>query len=377
MKRILVVLCCLAILAPTAVHAHKASDSYLTLSLDTAGTLSGHWDIALRDLEEAVGLDTDGNGEITWGEVRARHADIARYALARLAVRGETQECTLAPGAQQIDEHTDGAYTVIPLTGHCREGTARLAVDYRLLFDIDPQHRGLLRLEAGGRTVTAVLGPGTGIQRFEVGESSLWRSLGEFVQEGIFHIWSGVDHLLFLVALLLPAVLVRGAGGWQPALDGRQVAWKVATIVTAFTLAHSLTLASAVLGLLAPPTRWVESLIAITVMAAAIDNVRPFIPGPRWSMAFVFGLVHGFGFASVLVDLQLPRDTLAVGLLGFNVGVEIGQLAVVGALLPLAFAARRTALYPRQVLGIGSCVIALIATGWFIDRVFDLKVMPF
>jgi HupE / UreJ protein len=363
--------------AAAGVFAHKASDSYLTLSLQDSGKLSGHWDIALRDLEEAVGLDADGDGNVTWAEVKARHGDIASYALSRLALGGDGHACTLRAAAQQIDDHTDGAYSVIPLSGDCPEKTARLTVDYRLLFDIDPQHRGLLRLEAGGRNLTSVLGPDSGAQHFLVGETSLWRSLAEFVREGIFHIWTGFDHLLFLVALLLPAVLVRSAGRWVPAPNGRKVIWTVAGIVTAFTLAHSLTLALAVLGLVTPPSRWVESLIAVSVIAAALDNLRRFIPGPRWSMAFVFGLVHGFGFASVLIDLNLPTDTLAVSLVGFNLGVEIGQLVVVGALLPLAYLARRTTVYPRTVVWLGSFAIALIASGWLVDRAFDLKWMPF
>ncbi|MBK7470347.1 MAG: HupE/UreJ family protein [Betaproteobacteria bacterium] len=357
--------------------AHKASDSYLTLTLADGGGIAGHWDIALRDLEEAVGLDADGDGNVTWGEVRASHGAIAGYALSRLALAGDGRACTLQAGKQQVDDHTDGAYAVIPLTGECPEKTARLTVDYRLLFDLDPQHRGLLRLEAGGRSVTGVLGPESGAQHYMTGEASLWRSLAEFVHEGMFHIWAGFDHLLFLVALLLPAVLVRGDGRWLPAHDGRKVIWTVAGIVTAFTLAHSITLAMAVLGLVTPPSRWVEALIAVSVIAAALDNLRPFIPGPRWSMAFVFGLVHGFGFASVLIDLHLPAEVLAVSLVGFNLGVEIGQLAVVGALLPLAYFARATAAYPRRVVGLGSFAIATVAGGWLVDRAFDLNWMPF
>ena len=357
--------------------AHKASDSYLTLSVADSGKISGHWDIALRDLEEAIGLDADGDGNLTWGEVKARHRAIAGYALSRLALAGDGRSCALQAGAQQIDDHTDGAYTVIPLEGDCPEKTTRLAVDYRLLFDIDPQHRGLLRLEAGGRDLTSVLGPESGTQPFVIGQASLWRSLAEFVREGIFHIWTGFDHLLFLVALLLPAVMVRQAGRWLPAPNGHKVIWTVAGIVTAFTLAHSLTLALAVLGLVTPPSRWIESLIAVTVIAAALDNLRPFIPGPRWSMAFFFGLVHGFGFASVLIDLNLPADTLAVSLVGFNLGVEIGQLVVVGTLLPLAYLTRRESIYPRRVVWLGSCAIAMVASGWLVDRAFDLKWMPF
>ena len=103
---------CLLALASATVFAHKAIDSYLTLAISEDGSLNGHWDIALRDLEDAIGLDADHNGELTWGEVRARHGEIARYALSRLALRSDSASCTLEAGNQQIDEHTDGAYTV-------------------------------------------------------------------------------------------------------------------------------------------------------------------------------------------------------------------------------------------------------------------------
>ncbi|MEO5770961.1 MAG: HupE/UreJ family protein, partial [Burkholderiaceae bacterium] len=149
-------------------HAHKPSDSYLSLTVADSG-VSGRWDIALRDIDFAIGLDADGNGEIDWGEVRRRHADIAAYALARLSVSADGATCRIEAGAQQIDEHTDGAYTVIPLALRCNAGTpAQLAVDYRLFADLDPQHRGLLNLQAQGSTRSAVLGPQAPTQSFDL-----------------------------------------------------------------------------------------------------------------------------------------------------------------------------------------------------------------
>jgi len=101
---------------PHAADAHKPSDSYLSITQSDSGALSGRWDIALRDLDFAIGLDADGDGAITWGEVRAKHADIAAYALARLALRGDDQPCSVQVGAQMLDDHTDGTYSVLPLT---------------------------------------------------------------------------------------------------------------------------------------------------------------------------------------------------------------------------------------------------------------------
>jgi hypothetical protein len=339
--------------------------------------ISGQWDIALRDLDFALGLDADGNGEITWGETRAKHAEIAAYALARLALRADGAACTVEPGAQQIDEHTDGAYTVLPLAIRCAKVPATLAIDYSLFADLDPQHRGLLNLRALGQTRSAVLGPQAPTQRFELKALSRWNQFIDYAREGVWHIWIGFDHILFLLALLLPAVLLWRARHWQAVENFRAAFVDVFKIVTAFTVAHSITLSLATLGLIALPSRWVESAIAASVVLAALNNVWPLFHGRRWAVAFGFGLIHGFGFATVLADLALPREALVPALVGFNLGVEAGQLVIVAAFLPLAFALRRTAFYRRAVMVGGSLLIALLAGVWLVERAFELELLGF
>ena len=364
----------LAGLAPA--HAHKPSDSYLALTV-AEDKISGQWDVALRDLDFAIGLDADGNGEITWGEVRAKHAEIAAYALARLAVRSDGAPCTIESGAQLIDDHTDGAYTVLPLTLRCPKAPAQLAIDYTLFADLDPQHRGLLNLQALGLTRAAVLGPQAQTQTFELKSVSRWSQFIDYGREGVWHIWIGFDHILFLLALLLPAVLIWRGARWQPVETFREAFVGVFKIVTAFTVAHSITLSLATLGFVSLPSRWVESAIAASVVLAALNNVWPVFHGRRWTVAFAFGLIHGFGFASVLADLGLPREALALALVGFNLGVEAGQLAIVAVFLPLAFALRRSAFYRRAVMIGGSLLIATLAGIWLVERVFEVKLLGF
>ena len=366
-----------ALLAPA--QAHKPSDSYLALTLKE-GRFKGRWDIALRDLDHAIGLDSDGNGEITWGEVRQRHAEIAAYALARLAVRADGQPCSIEPGLQQIDEHTDGAYTVLPLALTCAAAApTTLSVDYRLFADLDPQHRGLLNLQAAGTARAAVLGPQAPLQTFELQSASAWAQFSAYLREGVWHIWIGFDHVLFLLSLLLPAVLLwcGRKRGWQPMPRLRPAVVEVAKVVTAFTLAHSITLSLATLGWVSLPSRVVESTIAASVVLAALNNVWPLFHGRRWAVAFAFGLLHGFGFATVLGDLGLPRSALALALVGFNVGVELGQLAIVAVFLPLAFALRRSSFYRRGVMIGGSLAIALLAALWFVERAFNVELIGF
>lgn len=382
MKRLLCALAALLLAAAPGAWAHKPSDSYLTLRVDTASAsgIRGQWDIALRDLDVVLGLDADGDGQITWGEVRARHAEIAAFALARLQVQADGKPCTLSAGPQQVDEHTDGAYTVIPLQLNCGAPPKdAISVAYTLFADVDPQHRGLLNLSTPGGTRTAVLGPQAPTQTFTVGAAADAGPLAQFLtylREGVWHIWIGFDHILFLLSLLLPAVGTWQAGRWQPVQRLREGVWDVLRIVTAFTVAHSITLSLATLGLVSLPSRLVESVIAASVVLAALNNVWPLVQGRRWSMAFAFGLIHGFGFASVLVDLGLPQGALALALVGFNVGVELGQLAIVVAFLPLAYALRGSLFYRRGVLVAGSLLIAMIASAWFLERAFQLPVFP-
>ena len=148
-------------------------------------------------------------------------------------------------------------------------------------------------------------------------------------------------------------------------------------IVTAFTLAHSITLTLATLGVVTLPSRLVESAIAASVVLSALNNIFPLIESKRWMVAFAFGLIHGFGFASVLADLGLPQDALLLALVGFNLGVEGGQLAIVSAFLPIAYYLRNTQFYRRVVLFAGSIIIVLLAMVWLVERMFDLKLLGF
>ncbi len=200
--------------------AHKASDGYLTIE-HRGAALDLRLDLALRDLDNAIGLDADGDGAITWGEVRARHADLAAYAQARLAVSSAGERCALNVTAHEVDRHTDGAYAVLRLAGQCAAAAPAIAVDYRLLFDVDPTHRGLVRYVApDGGSKSLVLSADNPTASLSSHTSALDQAAAYLV-EGAYHIWEGFDHLLFLLSLLLPAVLVWkrrrvGAGGIVP-----------------------------------------------------------------------------------------------------------------------------------------------------------------
>ena len=353
-------------------YAHKPSDSYLTVNV-AGEKVEGQWDIALRDLDFALNLDQDGNGELTWDEVRSQHGAISAYALSRLALTNGGQACAVTAGEQLIDNHTDGAYTVLRFSAVCPGKLESLGIGYRLFAELDPQHKGLLKLVSDGAASTAIFSPDNAQQVLSVRAPSKWTQFIDYVKHGVWHIWIGFDHILFLLSLLLPAVLMLKGSDKEQTFRAAFI--DVLKVVTAFTLAHSITLTLASLHVIALPSRWVESAIAASVVVAALNNIFPLFRGHRPQAAFAFGLLHGFGFASVLADLGLPQGALALSLAGFNIGVELGQLAIVAVFLPLAFLGRKTWFY-RQLMTTGSALIAVVAAVWLVERAFDMKLMP-
>jgi hypothetical protein len=383
MKRL--VLFVVGLLLAATAWAHKPSDSYLTLrAQDGKGDVTARWDIALRDLDYVLQLDRDTNGELTWGEVRQRTEDISRYATAHLQLSTGDKECpweTTAP--LQLEHHSDGTYAVLSLVAHCPNLDAGLKAHYSLFFDVDPSHRGLVQWIAPGAATgetaaqALIFGTESSEQSLALQPTGAWQTLRQYLVDGVWHIWIGYDHILFLLSLLLPAVLVRRGNQWQGVERLPTAVKEVLKVVTAFTLAHSITLTLAALQVISLPSRLVESTIAASVVFAALNNLKGTIESRRWVMAFCFGLIHGFGFASVLADLGLPQNALVLALVGFNLGVEVGQLAIVAVFLPVAFLLRGTGFYRRGVLTFGSALIALIALWWFVQRAFDIQGGPF
>lgn len=352
--------------------AHKSSDAYLVFQPGPAGTAL-RWDIALRDLDAALpALDADGDRRLVWREVRAAWPAIDAYALARLHVPG----CQWQLTGHALEKRSDGAYAVLQLAAPCGVGV-QTPIGYSLFADVDPTHRGIAKLVmADGSSQARLLDPsaspaeGAGDASAR-GPADAAGGHGSFLAEGVHHIVTGYDHLLFLLCLILPAVLRRMPGrpsGWAPVAGWREAAWPVAGVVTLFTLAHSITLALASLKLVSLPPWFIEPAIAVTIVLAAVDNLWPLFRGRRGWVTFGFGLIHGFGFAGVLAELNLPPAEFGWALLQFNVGLELGQLAIVALVVPLLFALRQASAYVPAVLRGGSATAIAVAAWWLVER---------
>ena len=355
------------LLASAAAWAHEPSRSVLTLGATSTG-IEGRLDVSLRDLEDAIGLDADGDAAITWGEVAARQRDIAAYALRRLAVSSGGIDCELAAEPGGIDTHGGASFAVLALAGRCDARPADLRVDYSLLFEIDRAHRAIVTIGSAGSINSAVLSFDERAFTAALSSAGGWASLRRFIAEGARHIWHGYDHLAFVILLVLPILLGNGRRAASTFSPGA-AAGEIVRVVTAFTVAHSLTLALAAAGWVPIPTRIVEVVIAASVLLAAIANVVPRVGrlGPK--LAFAFGLVHGFGFAGALGELAADTAALLPTLAGFNLGVELGQLAVVVAVFPLLVALRRSRVLCTSVTFTGSALCAAFALAWLAERV--------
>jgi hypothetical protein len=365
-------------LFPCNASAHEPSKSYLNLNLDS-NQITGQWDIPLRDLQTAVSLNPNSSGVVTWEDLNARYKKITAYAVAHLKiiVDGKPVVPRFTEAELTVEDFPEGSYVEIPFVVEGLRDPRKLELDYRLFFDLNSLHRGLLRLEFQNKTQSAVFSPNRPTQQFELGQTNPGKQFLLFFREGVWHIWTGYDHMLFLLALLLPSVLRYESGNWLGVAAFRPACLNVLKIVTAFTLAHSLTLSIAALDIVKLPPRLTESAIALSVVLAAANNFRPWIRGRAWLVAFAFGLIHGFGFANALSELGLGGGTLALALVGFNLGVEAGQLAIVAIFLPLAYALRRSWIYQAPLLRLGSAMILLIAGTWLTERIFDFKFLPF
>ena len=288
-----------------------------------------------------------GESLLAFEEDRAK---LGRWLTDRLAVSIDGEACSGSFDGSRLD----GDGIAIALSYACPRPTGRLDLDVRFVGDLGRNHRHLAALSVGDERRDDVADRGHTTISFETSpqraapKSTFWPLLAM----GIEHILTGYDHLLFLLGLVL-------VGGPLRSLVGA---------VTAFTVAHSLTLGMAALDIWAPSPRIVEPCIALSIAYVGIDNWRARDAKGRWRVTLAFGLVHGFGFAGALRAVALPHAEVPLALFAFNLGVEIGQMAALAAIFPLLVWARRTAIWDRIGLRACTATIALAGVVWFVVR---------
>lgn len=348
--------------------AHRPSDALLRFET-TRGPLSARLELKRTDVAVALGLPRTAGGAPPFEDVAGARSRLEAYLAAHLTFEG----CAPRVAGLEPAERSDGAAVAVLLAPGCPPGARTLVVGSTLFLELDSQARTLVSLVAPGGRQAEVLTAWRGSASLDLERGG--QGWAGFVRAGLAHIFGGIDHLLFLLALLVPSVVRRQEGRWVPVERLGPSLREVAAVVTAFTVAHSITLALAVASVARPPSRLVETAIAFSVVVAAVNNLAPLLERRRWAAAFALGLLHGFGLSSALDDLGLSGGVLGLALLGFNLGVELGQVAIVAAVVPLAFLLRRSKVYP-PLLAVGSSAAALLAAVWMAERALDVKALP-
>lgn len=356
------------------LHAHDPGISRGTLSYDNQGAVL-EISFAAKDLEPLTEIDFNFDGEISETEFAT-----AKQVLTHMfndLVELRHRELALPNVLQNLELDADGGILARWSFPHTTRDEHTLSLP--LLEKLAKGHRQYLLVKAGNDNTAAqhllsarshtvtINGTGPGANN----------QLLQYVQEGIWHIWIGLDHLLFLITLLLPAVIKREHDSPGVAENFGEATREILKTVTAFTCAHSLTLGLTFLDVIAVPGEIIEPLIAFSIVLVAINNLSPVLPNARWPIALVFGLVHGCGFAGALSAIGMSEAGLALNLLGFNLGVEIGQVIVLAFALPILFVLSRRPLYRFWILGGGSSIAALTALLWMFQRFPDIHVLHF
>lgn len=370
--------------AAASTTRHVLGQSYIFLRVYD-DSIEVRLEIRVDDLDRVLHFGWNSEAGVAREDLAARIDSILAYVRPRFALGLGDRPLPLRYIGHDLRELPVADYVMLSfMIDGLAPMPAQIDVTYPIFFDLDDKHRNLLVIEHNWRTTTfnqesniaLIFEPSRPRQTLDLSDSTVLRGFLGFIRLGAWHIWIGIDHILFLLALIFPSVLLRRQGRWAPVPGFRPALMNLVAIVTSFTVAHSVTLSLAALGVVRLPERPVEAIIALSIAAAAAYNIyRPF-DVREWTIAFVFGLFHGFGFANVLAELQLERTFLALSLLGFNLGVELGQLAIISAVFPVLYLLRTRRVY-LPVLRYGSAMLIAIAFVWFVERAFDVPLTAY
>lgn len=364
-----------------SAHAHSLGESYLFMSLGKDGVATGRFEFHKNDLKKNLGIELgEGAADSILAHAQETAPKVHDYIRKHFHMRGDDQQPMLKfTKVALLGETTK--YVQYYFNAHFDQVPNTLVFNYSIFYENDRLHRGLFLLNYNPVTDTyypaehtaLIFNPSTEEHTLDLRETipSLLRP-SDFIWQGILHIWIGIDHILFLVVLLLPSVLKRKDDKWEPSSSFAKSALRIVKIVTLFTIAHSITLGLAALDYISLGSRFVESMIAGSIVFVALNNIFPKFRESNWLIIFGFGLFHGLGFASVMADIPFRMQNLWKVLINFNIGVEIGQVAVVLVCFFILYTFRKTNFYIPCILRLGSALAAFIATFWFIERAFGL-----
>lgn len=379
-KQLLLPLACLcALVISTNLHAHSSGENYVFFNIHE-DRIDGMVEISVEDLKDAFDIEIDQDGDYET-IMKATAPEVQAYIAANFSIGADGETYPLEfTDVEFLDlPHLDWVkYHFVMEPG--RKIPQVIEINHTMLYELGRLHRGVMGvmqnvhtgIKHGDESAHMVFGPRTSMQQLDLTEVPEVLGARAMVPQGVLHIWIGIDHILFLLCLLLPTVLIRREGEIVPVEKFISVLWRVIKIVTLFTIAHSITLALAALDFIVISSRLVESIIALSIILVAVNNFVLRATSVTYVMILILGLFHGLGFASVMGNLPFRMDSALKVVIGFNIGVEIGQMVIVAFVFPLLYLLRKNSLYIPVVLKGGSIVLGVIACYWFIQRAFGL-----
>lgn len=365
--------------------AHDIGQSYIFLRVFD-DRIDVRVEITAADLDRVLGLSLYADEQLTREEASPHLDAILSYVAQHLQLRAANRDLALRFERHEVLDLDFADFLLLNYTIEDLEAIPdEIDVTYGVVLDVDRDHINMLVIEHNWKTATfnneanvsLVFTPPDRRQTLDLSSSSVLTGFWGLIKLGVWHIWIGLDHILFLLALILPSVLFLESKRWMPVANFRPAFMNIVAIVTFFTLAHSVTLSLAALDVVNLPSRLVESIIAGSIAVAALHNIYPRMEVREWMIAFAFGLFHGFGFASVMGDIGLGQDYMVLSLLGFNLGVEIGQIAIIAVIFPVLYLVRTRRWYRPVVLRLGSVLLIAVASVWLVERVFDVSFRRF
>lgn len=372
-------LCVFLCLLNSYAFAHDMGDgAHLTTVIankDVGYTETWTVEITLQELIAVFPeYDTDEDGRITSKEYGVLNVNrVSEYLISKIDVANESGSCGIQVTSPEIVRHQRADYLKYLLDVRCQSLSSEIAIKYDLFFDQNPYHQGTWTVIYNGQPTLFYFWEDERFRTFVIQQKSWMSIVSDFVWLGMEHIAIGYDHLLFLFALLLVSVLRREQGAWQAESATSKAVRNLILLITAFTVAHSLTLTMAVLDWVpTPPSALTESLIALSVILVALNNLKPVLKHTA-AVTFVFGLIHGFGFANVLLEYELETANLVLSLVSFNLGVELGQLGIALTLFAPLLLVRHAQQYRTLVMPGLSALIAMIAAYWLAERLGDFS----
>ena len=357
--------------------SHAGSTGYLQLD-QKSGVLFGEWLLPLIDMEIVVGINDNDDDQITAEEVDSSSSILTRYAQLHLIAIREQRSCPSEWHPPILARFRGTIYLRWDFAFRCPGGELPDTLKYHALFVHDSQHRAITYWANSSRV--SLFSP-TNTSLSISGTSPPLTDFISMAREGVIHVLAGYDHLLFLFALIVPLVIPAVVPAIGSLIKSRTAVTsafrdptlvnllrKLLTVVTAFTLGHSVTLCFSILSGWSPATYWVELAIASTVVIAGANIVFPFFREGAWPVALLFGFIHGFGFASVLRNLSAETGLTVAPLLSFNLGVELGQVVVLLICCPLLVAMARSPRLSCWIRPGVSTFTILMGVGWMIQR---------